>query len=84
MAVIITDSSDKRISPWLLSDYQSNHYYLHGYTNMSPTIILPQIYPDRNVTAGEEYRIWFGQDLNKFTDYNNEGETCCDVFVLKY
>jgi hypothetical protein len=34
-----------------------------------------------NVTAGQEYRIWYGQDLVNESEDNNEGTACVDVFM---
>ncbi|KAM7440898.1 hypothetical protein ABFA07_010001 [Porites harrisoni] len=32
--------------------------------------------------VGQEFQIWFGQDLANCTEYNNSGQTCVDVYAL--
>ena len=31
---------------------------------------------------GQEFQIWFGQDLANCTEDNNSGQTCVDVYAL--
>ena len=32
--------------------------------------------------VGQEFQIWFGQDLTNCTEDNNSGQTCVDVYAL--
>jgi hypothetical protein len=48
---------------------------------MDPLLQLFPTPPFLTVTAGQEFRIWFGQDLGDATENNNFGTTCADVFV---
>lgn len=35
-----------------------------------------------SVSVGEEFQIWFTQDLNNCSQFNNDGQTCADVYAL--
>jgi hypothetical protein len=46
----------------------------------SPELVFNFTKPMR-VTAGQEYRIWYGQDLKDLYETNNEGTACVDVLM---
>ena len=54
---------------------------LPGYNSFSPEIILPRFSP-YSVSSGQELRLWFGEDLVNFTEGDNAGLVCCNVYVL--
>ena len=54
---------------------------LPGYNSFSPEIILPRFSP-YSVSSGQELRLWFGDDLVNFTESDNAGLVCCNVYVL--
>ena len=31
--------------------------------------------------VGDEMRIWYGEDLYKYTDTDNHGTSCADVYI---
>ena len=37
--------------------------------------------PSMVVTAGQEYRIWYGHDLKNCTEDNNDGQVFADVYM---
>ena len=54
--------------------------YLHRYGLHSPA--LPFYDPgSRYLHKGQKMRIWYGEDLYNFTEYDNHGHTCMDVYV---
>ncbi|KAL9983049.1 hypothetical protein ACROYT_G005173 [Oculina patagonica] len=63
---------------------QSKAYKIPGQNFNSPELvfkILPRLLR-LNVAAGEEFRIWYRQDLLNGSESNNAGQTCTDVYVL--
>ena len=54
---------------------------LPGYNSFSPEIILPRFSP-YSVSSGQELRLWYGEDLVGYTESDNAGRVCCNVYVL--
>jgi len=54
---------------------------LPGYNSFSPEIILPRFSP-YSVSSGQELRLWYGEDLENFTESDNGGWVCSDVYAL--
>ena len=48
----------------------------------SPTLVFNLLPTPLVVSIGQQFLIWYGQDLTNFTEYNNAGETCTDVYAL--
>ena len=36
----------------------------------------------RSVIRGEELRLWYGEDLADYSEADNGGRVCCDVYAL--
>jgi hypothetical protein len=86
----ITNTKNERISPppdFPPSDSNSSHndlaYKLPGTTSMDPELKFPNLSPPLAVTAGQQFRIWFGQDLLNMYEADNEGQTCANVWIRK-
>ena len=54
-------------------------YQLPGFDHNSPEIELSLSSPI-GVRAGQEFRIWYGEDLYNKDDYDNHGKSCVDVY----
>lgn len=54
---------------------------LPPYESFSPEIILPRFSPYQ-AAAGTTLRLWYGEDLVDFTESDNDGSVCCDVYAL--
>jgi hypothetical protein len=84
----ITNDKNERISPssdvQLDMQYNKMSYSLPGVTTMSKELPFPQLSPPLDATAGQEFRVWFGQDLKNESEYNNDGQTCADVIIQYY
>jgi hypothetical protein len=80
---IVTDNENKRIIPQdeFITSFGYLGYSLPGVTSTSNELVFKQFTTPMNVTAGQEYRIWYGEDLKNATDDNNEGTACVDVFM---
>ncbi|XP_031557900.1 uncharacterized protein LOC116294448 [Actinia tenebrosa] len=83
MSVIITTRSDSIVLP-------ERKYFMHndkvynfpGCNASSPELIFPKLASPLYVMTGQQYRIWFAQDLRDFSETNNGGTNCVDVFGL--
>ena len=54
-------------------------YQLPGFDHNSPEIELSLSSPI-GVRAGQEFRIWYGEDLYNKDDFDNHGKSCVDVY----
>ncbi|XP_078385006.1 uncharacterized protein LOC144667461 isoform X2 [Oculina patagonica] len=52
-----------------------------GYTPRSPEIVLPRFSP-YSVNSGQQFRLWYGEDLVGYTESDNGGNVCADVYAL--
>ena len=57
-------------------------YQLDGAHVNSPTLVFNLLPTPLVVSIGQQFLIWYGQDLANYTEYNNAGETCADVYAL--
>ncbi|XP_046851288.1 uncharacterized protein LOC124444699 [Xenia sp. Carnegie-2017] len=82
MNIIITDSRNQRIfpAPSLITPGVGNWYKLPGYTENSPSITFA-VPGYQWLYHGQILRIWYGEDLAGFTEHDNHGTTCMNVFV---
>lgn len=52
-----------------------------GYNSFSPEIILSFISGSHPVHAGKHLRLWYGEDYLNWTEEDNDGRVCCDVYA---
>ena len=52
-----------------------------GYNSLSPELVLSVFSSPLTVTSGQVLRLWYGEDLVNFTERENDGTSCCDVFA---
>ena len=57
-------------------------YQLDGAHVNSPTLVFNLLPTPLVVSIGQQFLIWYGQDLANYTEFNNAGETCADVYAL--
>ena len=48
----------------------------------APELVLPVFSHPRRVYKGQQFRVWYGEDLTDQTEHDNGGRSCCDVYVL--
>ncbi|XP_031575324.1 uncharacterized protein LOC116308945 [Actinia tenebrosa] len=85
MNSVITDNNDTLILPqdeFFTVNRERLEYKLPGYDEMSKEVIFKNISVPLGVRCGDEFRIWYGQDLTNKLEKNNGGTTCCDVYAL--
>ena len=80
---MITTSSNTIVTPQspFLQSNPGTSSLLPGYDAFSPEIILPRFSP-YSVSWRQELRLWYGEDLVGFTESDNGGWVCCDVYGL--
>ena len=52
-----------------------------GYNSWSPELVLSVFSSPLTVTSGQELRLWYGEDLVNYTESDNGGKSCCEVFA---
>ncbi|XP_057300779.1 uncharacterized protein LOC130635463 [Hydractinia symbiolongicarpus] len=72
--IVITNSEDQIIMP---EGKKKEHNKIPGFNGNSSFITL-----DKQVKAGEELRIWYSQDLRNFSEENNNGSSCADIYAV--
>jgi hypothetical protein len=81
--LFISDTRNKRVypSPTLISTRTGGSWYdLPGYGPNSPELVFSD--PGfRYLYKGQTMRIWYGEDLHDWTEHDNHGFTCMDVYV---
>ena len=76
----------KNRSLLFLADYKKTdchyHYKIKGVSVNEPKLRFNILPSPISVFVGEEFQIWFTQDLMNCTEHNNGGQTCADVYAL--
>ena len=76
---LITDDQNNVAFP---ENYHGQgHYTLPGFTSSSPELLFTFSIP-LEVTVGQEYRVWYSEDLLYSIEVDNHGPTCMKVIVL--
>ena len=81
---VITDSSDHTLMP--PKEFENlvsgvKYYKIPGYNSMSPEIILSS-FSSTPVEAGEQLRLWYGEDLQNVNERDNGGRVCCTAYAM--
>ncbi|KAL9960944.1 hypothetical protein ACROYT_G034452 [Oculina patagonica] len=81
--VVITTSSNHVIVPpsEFFTFGNGKWSEIPGYNSMSPEIVLPSFSPF-SVRSDDQFRLWYGDDLVNFTEHDNGGRVCADVYAL--
>ena len=88
LGTIITNSQSERLLPkddFFLEGIDCNNtfYGLPGQTANSPELLFDNFSTPLHVSVGQEFQIWFGEDLNKcWHEDNRLGKTCVLVLGL--
>ena len=79
----VLDTKNHRIypSPTLVNLHSGGWYDLPGYHENSLELVFTE--PGfRYLYSGQTFRIWYGEDLHGYTEHDNHGSTCMDVYVF--
>ena len=88
LMTIITNAEKKVFLP-PSKDLRANHEYnakkhfysLNGTNHTSPEIVFRDLPNNVSVSRNQELQIWYGQDWIDWSEFNNNGTTCVDVYV---
>lgn len=62
---------------------KQTYYSLPGHTPDSPELLFDNFTNPLRVTVGQQFAVWFGEDLDDCGELDNgSGETCVDVYGL--
>ncbi|XP_068711602.1 uncharacterized protein [Montipora foliosa] len=79
---ILTDSNNKTLAPEASKVGGVGTYGLGGYDSSSSVLVFCESKKPHCVHANNELRLWYGEDLTGFTESDNAGKTCADVYGL--
>lgn len=78
ISVALTTTLDQVIFPKKLP--ARPWYKAPGYNSQSTAVILRNPSNFNNVKTGQIIRLWYGEDLENFTEGDNHGKSCVDVY----
>lgn len=59
-----------------------NHFYiLNGTTHTSPELVYNDLPIQVSVSRNQELQLWYTQDWIDWSEDNNDGTTCVDVYA---
>ena len=84
LGTLLTDQENTILAPQASKVDDHGWYYLEGYTSMMPALVFCTQLPCHPVVipANSELRLWYGEDLRDYTEDDNRGGTCADVYAL--
>ena len=82
--VVITDTSNHIILPPNQFMVDSAKWYRVPYYNapFAPELVLSVFSHPRRVYSRQQFRLWYGEDLTDYSEHDNGGRACCDVYAL--
>ena len=81
---LLTVITFKNRSALLLADYTKRcgyPYKIEGVGVNDKELRFNNLPTPISVSVGDEFQIWYGQDLNNCSEDNNSGQTCADVYA---
>ena len=48
----------------------------------APELVFSVFSHPRWVKKGQQFHVWYGEDLTNYTEHDNGGRVCCDVYAL--
>ena len=82
---LLTVITFKNRSPLLLADYgEEGCHYSYKIEDVGVNdneLRFNNLPTPISVSVGDEFQIWYGQDLNNCSEHNNSGQTCADVYA---
>ena len=82
---LLTVITFKNSSALLLADYRRKgcfyRYKIEGVGVNDNELRFNNLPSPISVSVGDEFQIWYGQDLKNCSEYNNSGQTCADVYA---
>ena len=86
LLMIVTDSMNQILypSPRLVTYGARGHkewYTLPGYTSSSRELVFSDFGYPKYLKKGNKLRVWYGEDLYDYTESDNHGKTCMNIYV---
>ena len=82
---LITVITFKNRSALLLADYRGKgcyySYKIEGVGVNETELRFNNLPSPISVSVGDEFQIWYGQDLKNCSEDNNSGQTCANVYA---
>ena len=90
LMTIITNSKKEAFLPptedlrahYVDNDKKPHFYSLNGSNHTSPELVFRDLPNKVSVSRGQELQIWYGQDWIDWSQENNNGIACVDVYAL--
>ena len=81
--VVLTNDQNGALAP-ASSKVNSKHgwYRLSGYTSSSSVLVFCAPKKPHCIFRNSELRLWYAEDLKGYTESDNAGKTCADVYGL--
>ena len=84
--VVVTNAANQIILPpnqfFKLASKWSRVTVPYYNAAFAPEIVFSVFSHPRQVNKGQEFRVWYGEDLTDLTENDNGGRVCCDVYAL--
>lgn len=85
--VVITSSINNHVilppAELMKYDYAARKWAkVPGYNSFSTEIVLSRFSPAFHVLNTQQFRLWYGEDLEDYHEDNNGGKVCADVYML--
>lgn len=74
-----TNATDTVIFPQIS---RIKRYSIPGIGSNSNELTFNNLTEPMRVSTGQEFRVWYGEDLKGVSEQNNGGKTCMDVYAL--
>ena len=82
MAVVLTDDQNRILAPASSTVSKYGWYTLAGYTSSSSAVVFCAPKKPHCIFSNSELRLWYGEDLKGYTESDNSGKACADVYGL--
>ena len=82
IGVAITNSTNDLLLPTSHFKVETSWYKIPGYHSLSPELVLSFFSNPHLMSSAEELHLWYGEDLLDYTESDNDGKACCDVYAL--
>ena len=81
--VVITTVTNHVLLPpdQLIVEHSAKWSKVPGYTSVSPELVLSFFNP-YSIQPGQEFRLWYGEDLMNAGEGDNGGTACIDIYAL--
>ena len=81
--VLLTDNQNRILAPAASTvNSKTGWYNLAGYTSSSSVLVFCAPKKPQCIFRNSQLRLWYGEDLKGYTEGDNAGKACADVYGL--